>query len=42
MFSKTRKPLLSDKGTNVSKITLVSKEKVILDDQQLCKIFVTF
>ena len=34
--------MLSDKGTNVSKITLLRTEKVISDDQQLFKIFCNF
>ena len=35
MFWKTFNPFLLDKGTNVSKITFVSNEKVILDVSNL-------
>lgn len=33
MFWKTIKPYLSDKETNISKISFANNEKVILDDQ---------
>ena len=35
MFWKTLNPLLLDKGTNLSKITFVSNEKVISDVSNL-------
>ena len=41
-FWKTIKPFLSDKGTNINKITLVHNDKVISDDKQLCKTFSDF
>ena len=35
-FWKTIKPFLSDKGTNINKITLSDNDIVISDDKQLC------
>ena len=42
MIWETIKPFLLDKGTNLSKIILVSNEEVMSDDQQLCKVFCNF
>ena len=39
LFWKTIKPLLSDKGGNRSKITLIDKEKVVSEDQEVSNIF---
>ena len=36
------KAFLSDKGTNINKITLVDNEKVMSGDKQLCKTFMNF
>ena len=41
-FWKTLKPFLSNKGTNINKITLVDNDKVISDDLQLSKTFSNF
>ena len=41
-FWKAIKPFLSDKRTNINKITLVDNDKVISDDKQLCKTFTNF
>ena len=41
-FWKTIKPFLSNKGTNINKITLADNDKVISDDKQRCKLLVIF
>ena len=41
-FWKTIKPFLSDKRTNINKITLVDNDNTISDDKQLCKTFTNF
>ena len=41
-FWKTIKFFLTPKGTNTNKITVVDKNKVISDDEQLAKLLVTF
>ena len=41
-FWKTIKPFLSDKETNINKITLAENDKVISDDKQLYKTFSYF
>ena len=35
-------PFLSDKGTNINKITLADNDEVISDEKQLCKSFSNF
>ena len=41
-FWKTIKPFLSDKGTNINKITPSDNDTVISDDKQLCWTFSNF
>ena len=41
-FWKTIKPFLSDKETNINKITVADNGKVISDDKQCAKVLVTF
>ena len=41
-FWTTIWPFLSEKGTNINKITLKVNYKVISDDKQLCKTFSNF
>ena len=40
-FWKTMKPLLSDNFSQSSRIALVEKDRIISDDHELAKIFVT-
>ena len=41
-FRKTIKHFLSDKGTNINKITVVDNNKVISDGKQIRKTFSNF
>ena len=41
-FWKAIKPFLSDKGTDINKITFADNDKVILNDKQLWRTFSNF